>query len=472
MTDDILFQYVKAYRPIAPINLCNVRVVRCTRKISNFFEESIVKSVIFASCLKFAGAVLALAACGVAYGANGTGAPIKIAMIDGLSGTFANAGEAVVRNVQLAIERINARGGVKLPDGKHLLVLSTFDNKQGVEESLFAFKRVTDQHIPFVLQGNSSAVAATLVDAVNKHNARETGNRVLFLNYAAVDPSLTNEKCSYWHFRFDASADMRMHALTEVIKGDAYAKRVYLIGQDYSFGRLVAKAARTQLAVKRSDIDIVGDELHPIGKIKDFAPYIAKIKSSGADTVITGNWGNDLTLLVKAAKEAGLGAKFYTFYGNSLGAPAAIGDAGVGRVRAVAEWHPNVGGVKNSDSDAFYLGFRQRYPQPKDDYVHLRMHVMIDMLVNAIEKAKSTEAAAVAKALEGARFQNAFHDATMRASDHQLIQPLYVSVMQKVTDGNIRFDNEGSGYGFKTERYLPASATELPTTCRMQRPNQ
>jgi branched-chain amino acid transport system substrate-binding protein len=100
------------------------------------------------------------------------------------------------------------------------------------------------------------------------------------------------------------------------------------------------------------------------------------------------------------------------------------------------------------------------------------MHVMIDMLVNAIEKAKSTEAAAVAKALEGARFQNAFHDATMRASDHQLIQPLYVSVMQKVTDGNIRFDNEGSGYGFKTERYLPASATELPTTCRMQRPNQ
>lgn len=423
----------------------------------------------FTSCFKSGIVLLALTACGMAYSADSGMQPIRIGMIDGLSGTFANAGEAVVRNLQWAIERVNANGGVKLPDGKHPLVLTTFDNKQGVEDSLVEFRRLTDQQIPFVVQGNSSAVAMALVDAVNKHNAREPGNRVLFLNYSAVDPALTNEKCSYWHFRFDASADMRMHALTEVIKDDTRAKRIYLIGQDYSFGRLVAKAARAQLAAKRPDIAIVGDELHPIGKIKDFAPYIAKIKASGADAVITGNWGNDLTLLVKAAREAGLTTKFYTFYGNGLGAPAAIGDAGVGRVRAVAEWHPNAG---NAASDAFYLAFKKRYPQPKDDYVHLRMHAMIDMLVAAIEKAQTTEAAAVAKALEGARFHSAFHEATMRAADHQLIQPLYVSVMQKLSDGNIRFDNEGSGYGFKTERYLPAAATALPSTCVMQRPQR
>jgi branched-chain amino acid transport system substrate-binding protein len=397
--------------------------------------------------------------------------PIRLGMIDGLSGSFANAGEAVVRNLQFAIDKVNARGGVSLPNGKHPLVLSTFDNKQGVEESLIELKRLTDQQIPFVLQGNSSAVAAALIDAVGRHNERVPDHRVLFLNYSAVDPILTNEKCSYWHFRFDASSDMRMHALTEVIKDDTHAKRIYLIGQDYSFGRQIAKSARAQLAAKRPDIEIVGDELHPIGKIKDFAPYIAKMKASGADTVITGNWGNDLTLLVKAAREAGLNVKFYTFYGNGLGAPAAIGDAGVGRVRAVAEWHPNVGGsVKNGGSDMFYTSFRQRYPQPKDDYVHLRMNLMVEMLVSAIEKAKTTEAGAVAKALEGARFQNAFHHATMRAADHQLIQPLYVSVMQKAGAGGVRFDNEGSGYGFKTERYLAEAATALPTTCKMVRP--
>ncbi|HVK94001.1 MAG TPA: branched-chain amino acid ABC transporter substrate-binding protein [Noviherbaspirillum sp.] len=410
--------------------------------------------------------MLALFVAGVAHGAE----PIRIGMIEGLSGPFANAGNAVLRNLQFAIERINAKGGVKLPGGARPLALSTFDNKQSVEESLIALRQATDQRIGFVVQGNSSAVAAALIDGIGKHNQRTPDNRVLFLNYSAVDPALTNEKCSYWHFRFDANADMRLHALTEVIKNDTSAKRVYLIGQDYSFGQQLARSARAQLAAKRPDIGIVGDELHPIGKVKDFTPYIAKIKASGADTVITGNWGNDLTLLVKAARQSGLHVKFYTFYGNGLGAPAAIGDAGVGRVRAVAEWHPNTGqGIGNSASDAFYQAFRQRYPAPEDDYVHLRMHLMVEMLAAAIEKAKTTEAAAVAKALEGARYRNAFHEASMRAQDHQLIQPLYVSVMQKVADGSVRFDNEGSGYGFKTERYLPAAETALPTTCKMTR---
>lgn len=398
-------------------------------------------------------------------------APIRIGMIDGLSGPLANGGEAVLRNVRFAIEQVNARGGVKLPDGKHPLELVTFDNKSNVEDSLVQLRRLTDQAIPFVIEGNSSAVAAALVDAINKHNQRVPDKRVVFLNYSAVDPVLTNDKCSFWHFRFDANADMRMNALTETIKGDTSARRVYLIGQDYSFGHQVAKAAREQLAVKRPDIQIVGDEFHPIGKVKDFAPYIAKIRQSGADTIITGNWSNDLTLLVRAARDAGFNAKFYTFYGNGLGAPAAIGDAGVGSVRAVAEWHPNAGaGIKNSASDAFYLNFRKRYPDSRDDYVHVRLYAMIEMLVAAIEKAKTTDAVAVAYALEGATYKNAFHEATMRAQDHQLIQPLYVSVMQKTSTGNIRFDNEGSGYGFKTERYVPAADTALPSSCQMQRP--
>ncbi|MEB0134236.1 branched-chain amino acid ABC transporter substrate-binding protein [Actimicrobium sp. CCC2.4] len=411
---------------------------------------------------------LLLAACLLGFGLTTQAAlpPIRIAMIEGMSGPFANAGDAVQRNVQLAIEVVNARGGVRQKDGRHLLELSVFDNKQTIDESLTALRHVTDRHIPFVLQGNSSAVAAGLIEAINKHNDRSPDNRLLFLNYSAVDPVLTNEKCSFWHFRFDANADMRMQALTDVIEGDSRASKVYLIGQDYSFGHQVATAARSMLGAKRPDIRIVGDEFHPIGKVKDFSPYAAKIRASGADTVITGNWGNDLTLLVKAARESGLNLKFYTFYGNGLGAPAAIGDAGVGRVRAVAEWHPNVGGAA---SDAFYQSFRQRYPQAQDDYVHLRMRVMIEMLVSAIEQAGSTEAARVARALEGARFANGFHDATMRATDHQLLQPLYVSVMQKQGEGGVRFDNEGSGYGFRTERYLPMPATAQPSTCKMTR---
>jgi len=395
-------------------------------------------------------------------------APVRIGMIEGLSGPFANAGEAVQRNLQWAIERVNARGGVRLPGGARRLELVSYDSKGGTEESLMMLRSLTDEGVPFVAQGNSSAAAGALIDAIEKHNARAPARRVLYLNYSAVDPALTNELCSFWHFRFDAHAGMRMNALTDAMKAEKRIRRVYLIGQDYSFGRDVARLARQMLAAKRPDIAIVGDELHPMGRVKDFSPYIAKIIASSADAVVTGNWGNDLTLLVKAARDAGLATRFYTFYGNGLGAPAAMGVAGVDRVLAVAEWHPNAGGA---ESDAFVDAFRRRYPDPRYDYQHARMSVMIEMLVAAIEKAGSTEAAEVARALEGMRYRNGFHEARMRAEDHQLLQPLYVSVMEKAGSGEpgVRYDNEGSGYGFRTVRRLSAGDTALPSSCRMNR---
>jgi branched-chain amino acid transport system substrate-binding protein len=107
---------------------------------------------------------------------------------------------------------------------------------------------------------------------------------------------------------------MKMEALTNFMKNDKKIKKVFIIGQDYAHGHQVAKYAKEMLAKKRKDVKVVGEDLHPIGRVKDFAPYIAKIKASGADTVITGNWGNDLSLLVKAAKDAGLNARFFTYY--------------------------------------------------------------------------------------------------------------------------------------------------------------
>jgi branched-chain amino acid transport system substrate-binding protein len=231
------------------------------------------------------------------------------------------------------------------------------------------------------------------------------------------------------------------------------------------------RKSREMLAQRRPDLKIVGEELHPMGRVKDFLPYVAKIKASGAQAVVTGNWGNDLTLMIKAAREVGLKARFYTFYGNALGVPAAIGEAGVGQVLAVAEWHPNVGGAA---SDRFYATFRERFPRPADDYVHARMQAMVEMLVAAIERSGSTDPLDVARTLEGARYDGAglggFHQGVMRAADHQFIQPLYVSLMHKAGGEGVRFDNEGSGYGFATVRHVPAARTEQPHQCQMQRP--
>ena len=414
-------------------------------------------------------AVLALAAAALTSAATAQSpAPIKLAMIESLSGPFANTGEAVVRNIVWAIERVNARGGVKTAQGPRPLQLLRYDSKGQNEEALSALRAAIDDGAQVILQGNSSAQALVLIDAINKHNEREPGRRVLFLNYSAVDPVLTNEKCSFWHFRFDAHADMRMTALMQVLREDRQVRSAYLIGQDYSFGQAVLREARRQLAEQRPDVKLVGEELHPVGRIKDFLPYAAKIKASGAQVVITGNWGNDLTLLVKAAREVGFDGKFYTFYGNALGAPAAIGEAGIGRVVAVADWLPNVPG---KDSAAFYTAFRERFPKPQEDYVHLRMQLMIEALAQAIEKAGSPEPLAVARQLETVRVSMAGQTGTMRAEDHQFQQPLVVGLMQRQGEPGVAFDVEGSGYGFRVIKTLKPEQARLPHSCRMARPD-
>ena len=421
----------------------------------NIFRRGVLKSV---------AATLFLPAFARAQPVQG---PVKIAMIESLSGAFANTGEAVFRNLVWAVERVNRRGGIKTALGARPLQLNRHDSKGQNEEALSALRAAIDDGAQVIVQGNSSATAAALIDAIGKHNEREPGKRVLFLNYSAVDPILTNEKCSFWHFRFDAHADMRMAALMEVLREDRGVSGVYLIGQDYSFGQAVLREATRQLVAQRPDVRIVGDELHPLGRVKDFLPYATKIKASGAQAVITGNWGNDLTLLVKAAKDVGYDGKFYTFYGNALGAPAAIGEAGIGKVIAVADWLPN---VATAQSQAFYRSFRERYPRPADDYVHMRMQLMVEALAAAIEKAGSADAVAVATALETTSVSLQGQGGTMRASDHQFQQPLVVGVMDRQGTAGVQFDVEGSGYGFRVIKTISAAQAERPTSCNMQRP--
>jgi len=396
--------------------------------------------------------------------------PVRLALIEGLSGANANGGEAAYRNLAWAVERVNARPAVKAGTQAPLQLLR-YDSKGQTEEALSALRAAIDDGARFILQGNSSAVAAALIDAINKHNERDPAHRVVLLNYAAVDPALTHEKCSFWHFRFDAHADMRMAALMDLIRDDRALKGVYLIGQDYSFGQAVLREARRQLAVQRPDVQVLGEELHPLGRVKDFLPYANKIKASGAQAVITGNFSNDLTLLIKAAREVGFDGKFYTFYGNALGAPAAIGDAGIGKVVAVAEWMPN---VQTPGSEALYRAFRERFPKPEDDYLHLRMQLLMEAASQAWDAAnkpgQAIDMVAVAQQLERAKVSLNGLGGTMRASDHQFQQNLVLGVMERAGTAGVKFDVEGSGYGFKVVKTLSAAAAELPTRCTMQRP--
>lgn len=405
-----------------------------------------------------AGAAIAMFAAGAANAQT-----LKIAFLEGLSGTFGNAGEVGLRHLQFAAERVNARGGVL---GQKIEVVP-FDTKTSPQEAQLMFKQVADQGIRYMMQGNGSAVALALSEAMGKHNSRNPDKAVLYMNYGAVDPALTNDKCNFFHFRFDADVDMKMQALTTYMATLKNIKKVYLINQDYSFGQSVAKAARAMLNQKRPDIEIVGDDLHPLGKVKDFAPYISKIKASGADVVITGNWGTDMALLAKEANQQGLKADFFTYYAGGLGTPPSIGEAGVDQLKQVTVFHSNIGNAKvNASVDAY----RKRFPDSKDDFYWTSITTAIDMLTRAIEQSKSTDPLKVALALENMKLEQETGEVYMRADNHQMVQPLYVSTFTKVNGKDVKYDVERTGFGFKTDARLESKDSVLPTTCKFQRP--
>lgn len=385
------------------------------------------------------------------------GETVKIAWIDPLSGPFANIGQNSLKTFQFVADKVSASN----PAGVKFEVVS-FDNKASPQESLTVLKAAIDQGIRYVTQGNGSGAAGAILDAINKHNERNPGKEVVFFNNAAVDPDLTNSKCSFWHFRFDADTSMKMEALTTYMKDEKNVKKVYIIGQNYAHGHQVAKFFKEALARKRPDVQIVGEDLHPIGQVKDFAPYIAKIKASGADSVVTGNWGTDMSLLIKAAKDAGLDANFYTYYAGANGSPSAIGPTMDGKIKFVYIGHANI-----PELSKWMQEFHGKF---KEDLSLLSTLHVIPTLAAGIAKAKSTDPVKVAAAMEGLTVKSFSGDVTVRAADHQLQQPLYIATWKKISDPKKQWNAEGTGYTWVQDKVFEPYVSSTPTSCQMKRP--
>lgn len=387
-----------------------------------------------------------------------SGQTVKIAFIDPLSGPFANVGQNQLKSWQFVSEKLS---GAKNPAGVKFDVVG-FDNKGSPQESLNSLKAAIDQGFRYVTQGNGSGAALAISGAIAKHNERNPGKEVVFLNYAAVDPALTNEKCDYWHFRLDADTSMKMEALTAFMKDQPKVKNVYLLNQNYSHGQQVAKFFKEGIARKRPDVKIVGEDLHPIGQVKDFSPYVAKIKQSGADTIVTGNWGADLTLFVKALNDAGLKLPMYTYYAGVTGTPKVLAAGGDSEVYVIAYGHANHSG----EIGAFVADYKKKF---NDDYYTYATYNGINLIGAAIARAKSTDPVKVAAALEGLSVKSFAGEVQMRKSDHQLQQSMFVTKWQKVDKQN-PYSVENTGYTFVPVKQMDAYVASTPTSCQMKRP--
>jgi branched-chain amino acid transport system substrate-binding protein len=388
---------------------------------------------------------------------------IKVAFIDPLSGPGATVGEVGLKTFQFIADELNAKGGAA---GMKFEILP-YDSKTNPQQSLVQVQKAVDAGARIITQGNGSAVAAALEDWVNKYNERNPGKEVIYLNHSAVDPALTNEKCTFSHFRFDANSDIKMEALTNLMKVRPEIKKVYLINQDYSFGQSVRATAVAMLKAKRPDIQIVGDELHPLLKVTDFSPYIAKIKASGADTVITGNWSQDFALLLKAAADTGLKTNWYTYYAGNTGGPTAVKQAGLNH--SVFAIFNGVGNVDHKPSRDTEAAFRAKFGGISILFTSAFNEMR--MLAAAIDKVGGVDALKIATALEDMKFE-VFNGGQgyMRRDDHSFFQPMYVASFGDRNVDKEPFDEENTGWGWRIVAKIETKDTLLPTSCKMTRP--
>jgi branched-chain amino acid transport system substrate-binding protein len=386
---------------------------------------------------------------------------VKVAFIDLLSGPFALTGQNSLKQLKEVVAQLNARTAPQDPK----LEVVEFDNKGSPQESINVLKAATDRGIRFITQGGGSGVALALVDALNKLAEREPERATVYLNYSAMDPLLTNDRCSFWHFRFYPSSEMKIEALTTYLVGRKDIKKVYLINQDYTHGRQVSKAAKEYLARKRPDVQIVADEFIPIAQVRDFAPYVAKIAATGADTVITSNWGSDLTLLFKSAKDFGLNVNYFTMNANNPGTPAQLGSWGADKVGVIWNWNHN---APTPELEKIYVAYKKKY---NEDFIFAAHWNTMNMLVEAMRKAKSTDAKQVAFALENMTYKSPIGEVKMRKTDHQLEAPLYLGIWAKQGSKGVKYDAENTGYGFRTEVVWDSYISAQPTSCQMKRPS-
>lgn len=386
---------------------------------------------------------------------------IRIAYIDPLSGPFAETGVNVLRSWQLIAEIANREGWAP----GHTFEVNGFDNKANPQETVNMLKSAVDGGYRYIAQGFGSGAALALVDSINKHNQRNPGKEVVYFNTSAGDPDLTNAKCSFWHFSLDSNSDMKMNALTDIIASRKDIQKVYLINPNYAFGQQVSRTAKEQLRAKRPDIQIVGDDLHPFGQVKDFSPYIAKIAAAQPDVVITGDAGSDLALLIKSSRDFNLAPPLYTFFASSPGMAVAMGANAADKVKSLPYWHANDPQFSGS---AVVEAFRAKFD---DDYFSAATYSGMRLLAQGLVKAKSADPVKVAFAMEDMSVDSLQGKVTMRKQDHQLQQPLYAVTWSKAGSPAVRYDQARTGYGWKTDVRLAADKVTLPTSCQMRRPD-
>lgn len=407
-------------------------------------------------------AIIVASTLGACCAMPASAAPVKIGLVETLSGPQASSGQAYRTAVRYVVDQINAAGGW---NGEPVQLLE-YDNQGGPAGAADKLKAAAADGVQIVVQGASSAIGGQITEDIRKHNLRNPGKEMVYINMGAEALELTGEKCNFYHFRFAGNAQVRTKALVEGMKkAGALGTKVYAINQNYSWGQDMQQAILDNQ--KPGGYTVVEKTLHDVNKIQDFSPYVAKIASSGAETVITGNWSNDLLLLMKASKTAGLKARYGTVYLDQPGNLANAGDLAEGNF-VVHTFNAEAGDAQAEQFVQDYQAKTGHMPVFIEPQTVYGMKMVADALKRTQPRNGALSVNDLALALETARIPTPMGEMSMRAADHQAQLPMVVSTVTR--DARHKVDN--TDMGFKPVLLLTAEQASTPAqaSCKMKRP--
>jgi branched-chain amino acid transport system substrate-binding protein len=388
--------------------------------------------------------------------------PVKIAIVETLSGGQAAVGKMFLSAIQYGLIKLNDEKA--WPDGIKLL---EYDNQGGPSEAADKLKSAINDGAHIIIQGASSAIGGQITADVQKHNARNPGKEVMYFNVGAEAMEFTGSKCHFYHFRWNGNAEIRLRAmLTAMKEANVLGTKVYVIGQNYSWGHDVQKLVKEYAGF--GGYTLVGDVIHDVNKIQDFAPYVAKIKEAGPDTVVTGNWSSDLLLLMKAAGDSGLKVRFGTYWMDQPGNVANAGATAIGHYN-VSSFYPEANGEATAKFADDFKAKTGGYP------VFIQGHTVHGIwgLGEALKSLKADKDAklsvkALAFAMEKVKVQSSMGEIAMRADDHQALIPLVVATVSK----DAKYKVDGTEMGFKPLKLISGkdAAGPVQANCKMERP--
>jgi branched-chain amino acid transport system substrate-binding protein len=366
-----------------------------------------MKQFIFASLILLAVILLA------SFPVTGRAAEsIKLGVTEPLSGTFKNIGERYLEGVQYAAKVLNQQGGVL---GRQIEVIPIDSELKPDVVTRKSTALILKDQVKYFCGGTGSSVGAAMSTVAEQNNA-------IMFSYGMDAASLTGQKCNKNFFRPGTNTDMHSYALAAYIAKSKF-KKVYCIGQDYSFGYESIKPFISRIKKLNPSIEIVAEVYHPLGE-KDFGPYVSRIVASGADLVFTTSWGNDLTLLVKQAKPFGLKAKFAGYYLSDEETVSAIGESELLVGSIASETYMLT--IPTEENKRFIEG----YYKDKGSYpfwLRGKSYNGTMFWAEALKKAGKDDVSSVIKAWEGLSYKGTGGTMVMRACDHQAQVPIWIA---------------------------------------------